>query len=143
MCFNAAKNFQLGWFNDKFQTVDSTNTYWSGDLVGQVNYNTASDAQRVGIKIAAEITGSTEDYYVSFNRAVGYNSGTQEGGNQVLVHKRASADGYSQSWLMAKLNDGESYNDIPNLPISVNEINLSATPAIATVTIGGCTDDTE
>lgn len=104
MCFNAAKNFQLGWFSDKFMDMTLSDTF-SGDLIGQADYNNG-DQEKVGIRI----TSSSNDYYVSFNRQTGINSGTLEGGDQVLVHERTSGNGYATSKLLAKLNAGGNYN---------------------------------
>ena len=107
MCFNAAKNYQLGWFDDRFHTMALADTTppFTGDLIGAINYGSASGDQNVGIRI----TGSPNDYYVSFNHAAGKNSGTKEGANQVLVHKRATGTDYKQSWLMAKLTATGTY----------------------------------
>lgn len=106
MCFNAAKNYQLGWFDDKFTQMTLSDTF-NGKLIGQADYtnsNLVGDEQ-VGIRI----TGAVEDYYVSFNRQVGHNSGTLEGGNQVLVHSRPTGTQYGESKLLAKLNAGGTY----------------------------------
>ena len=142
MCFNAVKNYQLGWFSDKFETVTSTNRYWSGNLFGQIDYSNES-TETVGIRIRDSNPSDTpQDYYVSFNRRASFNSGTVEGGDQVMIHKRdvgTTGTDYMQSWLVAKLSAGGSYiiqnYDGQPLTISVGEINL-ATPAYATVTIG-------
>jgi hypothetical protein len=131
MCFNAPKNWQLGWYDDRQTTVSGG---WSGDLIGIADYGDTND----GDTVIAQIPGTTEDWYVSFNRKTGINSGTPEGGNQVLVHKRPSGLGYGESTLMAKLSIGNTYSgtDAPPLQITVNAINLSANPAFASVTIG-------
>jgi len=75
-----------------------------------------------------------------FNRKTGNNSGTQEGGNQVLVTSAgAEGSGYAASTLLAKLSAGGSHTvnvDGTNVKIVVNSINLSVTPAVADVTIG-------
>ena len=127
MCFNAPKNAQLGWYDDKLVTVSGTG--WSGKLYGLSDYGTTTDS------VIAKFSGSGEDWYVSFNRNTGVNTGTLEGANQVLVHKRATGNGYAPSTLMAKLNAGGSYNGAP-LPITVNAISSST---FAQVTIGTVT----
>lgn len=103
MCFNAAKNFQLGWFSDKFHEMSLSDTF-SGDLIGQADYS--PNGNQVGIRI----TSSPNDYYVSFNRRTGINSGTLEGADQVLVHSRPTVNGYGQSTLLAKLNVGGTFS---------------------------------
>jgi hypothetical protein len=52
------------------------------------------------------IITSTTDVYIHFNRQIGINSGTQEGGNQVLVTTRPTGTGYAPSTLQAKLSAG-------------------------------------
>ena len=131
MCFNAPKNWQLQWYSDRQVTVSGG---WSGDLYGIADYVGTNE----GDTVIVQIPGGTEDWYVSFNRKTGINSGTPEGGNQVLVHKRSSSSGYGKSDLMAKLNSGNTYSGAP-LQITVNAINLSANPAVASVTIGTTT----
>lgn len=134
MCFNAPKNAQLGWYDDKLLTVSGTG--WSGSLHGISDYE-SSDA----LTVIAKIPGSTEDWYVSFNRNTGINSGTQEAANRVLVHKRASGNGYAVSTLMAKLSADGTYNGAP-LPITVNAITILNSNSFAQVTIGTTTAPT-
>jgi len=129
--FNAPKNWQLGWYTNRQTTVSGG---WSGYLYGISDYGSTNE----GDTEIAQIPGTTEDWYVSFNRKTGINNGAVEGGDQVLVHKRPSGLGYGESTLMAKLSSGNTYSgtDAPPLQITVNAINLSANPAFASVTIG-------
>ena len=111
MCFNAAKNYQLGWFSDRFTAIDLTGSFNGAvKLIGQADYTKSKDLgandDQVGIRIFG---GASKDYYVSFNRKTGNNAGTVEGGNQVLVHKRVSGVTYNQSWLVAKLSAGVTH----------------------------------
>jgi len=101
MCFNAAKNKQLGWFDDKFVTFDTNARSWAGDLVGQIDYPNGN--------VGVQMKGSTYDYYVSFNRKLDHNSGTKEAGNRVLVHVREPGTNNKVSNLLAVLNGGESF----------------------------------
>eukprot|EP00814_Leptocylindrus_danicus_P016466 CAMPEP_0116013620 /NCGR_PEP_ID=MMETSP0321-20121206/5828_1 /TAXON_ID=163516 /ORGANISM="Leptocylindrus danicus var. danicus, Strain B650" /LENGTH=672 /DNA_ID=CAMNT_0003483191 /DNA_START=45 /DNA_END=2060 /DNA_ORIENTATION=+ len=132
MCFNAPKNWQLGWYNDGQKVVTSG---WSGNLYGIADYGTIDSGSVVIAQIPASVNGGTDDWYVSFNRKAGINAGTVEGGNQVLVHKRASGTGYAESTLMAKLSAGGTYSGAP-LPIEVSAIDISQSPGFATVLIG-------
>ena len=89
-------------------------------------------------------TGTEEDYYINFNRKTGMNSETQEGGDQVLITSQgANGRAFAKSTLHAKLSAGGSYemkgfggSDFGGIKIKVNAINLSASPAYASVTIG-------
>ena len=81
------------------------------------------------------------DTYVHFNRQIGFNSQTKEGGNRVLVSTRSHGVGYGASTLHAKLNANSTYtiNGIggtaDSVTITVNSIDISSTPAKANISI--------
>ncbi len=128
MCFNAPKGWQLGWYTNGQETVT---TSWSGKLYGIADYSNIAHTDRVILQMLSD----TEEWYVSFNRKSGINSQTQEGGDQVLVHRRAIGTGLVQSFLVRKMNAGDQYTGAP-LDITVDYINLSASPPFASVKIG-------
>ena len=142
MCFNAAKSWQLGWYSDRHVAVNPLTAGWSGRLVGISDYvSFVGDAVLVKIN-----TSNVTDYYVNFNRMAGINSGTREGGNQVMIVSQGrEGSGYSQSLLLAKLDAGNqvvitNFDDTPfDVVIKVAEINLSATPAYADIIISAPT----
>lgn len=109
MCFNSAKSWQLGWYSDKTVTVAPAGSGWSGRVYGISDYG-ISTATTVLVKID---TTTDTDYYISFNRAAGINSGTVEAGNQIVVHTTAGegdlSQGYVESELEAKLSQGGSF----------------------------------
>ena len=110
MCFNAAKSWQLRWYEDKHITVNPLVSGWEGDMVGIVDYSIISNDERVLLQI--DVPGNTTDYYVNYNRKplTGFNSGTVEGGNQLLVTSQGgSGTSYSESSLLSKMNAGGSY----------------------------------
>ena len=111
MCFNAPKTYQLGWFPDYHVDIEKTIPIspWTRtvDLVGQAERNNAIISQDYMI-VRIYGFGDT-DYYVSYNRKTGINSGSVEGGNRVLVHSRKAGIGYGTSTLLAKLNSGGSH----------------------------------
>ena len=137
MCYNGPKAWQLGWFSDYHVDLSSANGFsWTGNLVGFAQKANAALTDKMIIKIQ----GST-DTYINFNRQIGMNSGTQEGGNQVLVTRRATGTGYASSTLVAKLSANGVYT-IPNfsgttstLRITVNSIVTSSTPGRASLSI--------
>jgi len=141
MCFNAAKNSQLGWYSDRENSLSPPFASITQQMRGIVDYQSQGN-----FVVITKIVIAGADYYVSFNRKSGFNSATQEGGNQVLVHSRAPGTGYAASVLRAKLNAGGSYviegTDV--VKIKVNAINIAVTPAYAEVTISrGCSIDQE
>ena len=108
MCFNNAKNWQLNWFSDRELSIDVLSVdYWSGQLVGVVDYASSSPGQYVVLKIVTDFL--PDDYYVGYNKKSGFNSGTKEAGNEVTVQTRGRGSS-SKSWLVAKLSEGESFS---------------------------------
>jgi len=57
MCFNAAKTWQLGWYDSNKIVVDPRNGPTTVDLVGIANFSSNSDNLPIVVKIALE-TGS-------------------------------------------------------------------------------------
>jgi len=91
-----------------------------GKLQGAVDYMNSSSA-KVLIKLN---TASGNDYFISFNAKKGFNVGTLEGGNQVLiVTAGAEGNGYAESELVAKLGTGGNYQ-IPNFDGSGETLNV-------------------
>ncbi len=143
MCFNAPKNWQLGWYPEGVYTV--VNNFFEGKIFGIADYGAfingdlnVSNGEIIMAKLIDSAAG--EDWYVSFNRDTGINSGTVEGQDQVLVHKRPQGTGYAESSLMAKLSTGGVYNGITidgiAVPVSVSSINTSSGVGYAQVKIG-------
>ena len=146
MCFNAAKNWQLNWYPTGQYSVAPLSTgpgpkSFIGHLLGLSDYGSLNTATTD--KIIVQITGYSDDYYVSFNRKSGINSGTLEGPNQVLVHSRATKQGYATSVLKAKLNEGGVYIIRGNgdTTITVNRIDLNSNPSFADIEIKGPNTD--
>jgi hypothetical protein len=138
MCFNGAKTWQLGWHADFHLDLPVGNDFnWNGNLVGFAEKSAASSLDRMIIRIRSK----SKDYYIHFNRKIGMNSGTLEGGNQVLVSSRAPGTGLEISYLLAKLSRGGKFT-IPKfngsrsaLTVVVSSISLGTVPARATVSI--------
>jgi len=103
MCFNPAKNWQLGWYDDKqleiFLDTDLSSEPTSYILNGVVDYGDITDGAYVVLKIG--------DFYLGFNKATGFNEGTQEASNQVTVQEKLGSPTSSTfSKLHAKLSVG-------------------------------------
>ena len=141
MCWNGPKSWQSGWYSERHATFE----YIQGvavdyTLIGQVDIPNSSSGDVI-IKVNQQ---TSTDFYVAFNRKVGSNSGTVEGGNQVMVWRAGGeGSGYAESELLAKLNAGNTYTITDfdgtgnDLDVVVNSIDLSASPvAVASITIG-------
>lgn len=140
MCFNAAKSWQLGWYAEKAETVTPVNTaIWYRRLVGIAEFSLCDETDHVILKLE---TGGETDFYVNFNRQTGMNSGTLNGGDEVIVTTQGGdGESYSRSTKLANLVEGEEYviDDFGSsglmVSIIVNTINVIATPGYAVVTI--------
>ncbi|EJK56365.1 hypothetical protein THAOC_23761 [Thalassiosira oceanica] len=158
MCYNPAKNWYLGWYdndneNDRTEVINpigQPNT-WSvtrtlvgiadwGDSQSDWGNPPATTDYPVIIKLE---TDSSNDFFLGFNRARGINADNDEGDNLVTVIETGSdGEGYSQSFLRAKKSQGgahtlENFGGTGNdLEIVVDQINQGGSFWTATVTIG-------
>ena len=140
MCFNAPKNFQLGWFPDREVTLSPSTYSWAGRLYGIANYDVTSSTEKMMIRMEDSNVNSGSDIYVSFNAQNGINAGTQEGGDQVLIHRKdGDVDAYGRSWLLSKMSAGATFQASMTdgtVPITVTSINTSTFPPYAEIQIG-------
>lgn len=117
MCFNPAKNYQLGWYNDKVKTIDplsfdlDIDAHRDYTLNGVADYKKNNDSKNPLVVLRLEQTGSVQDYYVGFNRATGINEDTKEDANAITIVRKdvGSPYTYGQSTKMARVMPGESY----------------------------------
>lgn len=130
MCFNAPKSNFLSWYDDKKTSVTAGRgqTFTLTGLAEYQNPNLVGDE-----KVLLSIDGS-QSLHLTFNAAKGINSGTREGQNRVMIVQQSGVENksYSNSTLLAKLTQGESYN-VPNfggegvdLSITVDNIALNS-----------------
>jgi len=109
MCFNGQKSWQLGWYLGNTLVVDGKvlkmNSY---SLVGVSDYSLMYPWQLNIIKVINSRDGF--DYYLAFNRQSGVNSGTMNGGDQVLITKHMVGSFYGDSILVARLNNDQVFN---------------------------------
>ena len=86
-CFNGAKSYQLGWYDDKVQSIDfqadnELSHYFKGKLIGVVDYGKSTEEHTVVLKIEST---SPESLYLTYNRKKGINKDTGEAGDSVTV----------------------------------------------------------
>jgi len=140
MCFNPAKNWYLGWYGTDYVTFDpSTEGCWTGTIIGIGEWDSGNYGIPVDIKIE---TGTSEDYFIGFNRAAGPNAQNDEADDEVtIVQTGNNGESYSQSSLKSHLTEGESYTfsnwkgSGEDLSVIVNAIDITSTPGTAQVTI--------
>ena len=144
MCFNAAKNWQLGWYDDNKLLVNPNSSPGTYTLVGIADFANNPAGHPVVIKLE---TGTSIDQFIAFNRAAGVNRDNDEADDEVtIVETGQNGEWYSQSFLKAHLVTGQTYtysswagSSANTLTITADEINLGTNPATATITI--CLND--
>lgn len=105
-CFNPAKTYQLGWFDDKTVVVNPNDGTWVGTIIGAVDYSNASVDSNANV-ILKIITGESKDLYVGYNRQKDMNSGVVSAGDMVTIVEQES--GYSKSNFLASLSEGSTH----------------------------------
>ena len=103
MCFNPAKNYQLGWYNDKVVDIDVETLGFEPveyKLNGIVDYNSPEANGYIVVKVG--------DFYIGYNKATDFNKGVREGSNMVLVNEKlGTPQSSTKSKLKAKLRAGD------------------------------------
>jgi hypothetical protein len=128
MCFNAAKSWQLGWYDSSKISIDPREGSWTGNIVGIADFANNPLNDPVIVKVE---TGTGTDQFIAFNRATGINRHTDEADDEVtIVQTGLNGELYSQSFLKATLKSGEVYT-IPqwdgtqDLTITAKAININ------------------
>ena len=144
MCFNPAKNYQLGWYIEQQEFVNPLTDILAKNNENSRDYilNGVNDFQfgRNGsqyklISLQLKQQNSRDDYYVGFNRRAGMNSGTVENANQVtIVKKTGGVNEYGQSWKVSNLSAiGDTYTienfDESSFDVTVKLISINGKDA--------------
>ena len=121
MCFNGAKSWVLGWYNDKSRSIDldpASQESWTGRLVGVTDYlDAVADRDNIVIELITGIHSdvNVQNYYILYNRAAGINSDVLEFGDQVTITKGAysatsNLKEVDESDHLAHLSPGQAYS---------------------------------
>lgn len=112
---------------------------WQGHLIGFVERDDATIDDKMIIRIESDV--DADDIYISFNRAIGFNSETVENKDQVVVSERPEGFDFRRTTRVGQLSSGNVHtvenfeNTNYDLLITVDSINLETVPARAKVTI--------
>ena len=110
MCFNSAKNWQLGWYSDQSKSIIPLNKnkpVQRFTLNGVADYTKNTKAL---VSLRLEQKSSTPDYYVGYNRKSGITSGVNQDIDMItIVRKETGPEDYGFSWKVASLPVGGSY----------------------------------
>lgn len=142
MCFNSAKSFQSGWYATKTITPASADCdSFDGRVYGVSDFETVGGQGTTVVKINNSQNGQP-DYFLNYNKKAGVNSGTVEGGNQVMITSTGSeGTAYSESELLAKLSVGGTHSIVNfegtgnDVTITFESMDTSASPSPARVVI--------
>lgn len=111
-CFNAAKNYQLGWYNQQQESYDPLSSASKTFVMnGVANYQDSnSSGKLITLRLINQSLGRN-DYYVGYNRASGANQGTDEAANKIVIVRKPTGGptGGGESWKDAELEVGESF----------------------------------
>mmetsp|Transcript_48415 Transcript_48415/g.53938 ORF Transcript_48415/g.53938 Transcript_48415/m.53938 type:complete len:824 (+) Transcript_48415:199-2670(+) len=109
MCYNAANNYQLGWYSQfSIRPTGSDDYDGTFTISGVAGYNPKDTTKFVSLRLEQETKRT--NYYIGFNWKSGVNTGTQEDANKVIIVEKAGASSASEiSWKKAALNVGQSY----------------------------------
>jgi hypothetical protein len=140
MCFNPAKSWELGWYENKYHEVnvfsEISNEATSYKLNGVVDYDPEA-GENIVVKIG--------DFYVGYNKATSFNADVPEAADQVTIIENLGVPGTAAfSKLAAKLSVGDSYTFVlDNLEvISGNTYDLGSSVSV-TVEYVSISDETE
>merc|ERR1711907_801894 len=109
MCFNPAKTYQLGWYNDQLASLDPS-TIGSGSRTFTLNGVADYQSNKNAVVSLRLIVDGNADYYVGYNKATGAHSGTQDSPNRITVIKKESGGPvkYGESKIVAALTSNGS-----------------------------------
>ena len=102
-CFNANKNWILGWYRDKAIEIP-VNSSWSGRLVAFADYGQANSASNENVLLRIG-----DDVFVQYNRAKGFNAGTGQNRDKVVLVSGEATESVS-SYVLAGLGENESFS---------------------------------
>eukprot|EP00535_Pseudo-nitzschia_heimii_P000680 CAMPEP_0197179308 /NCGR_PEP_ID=MMETSP1423-20130617/4309_1 /TAXON_ID=476441 /ORGANISM="Pseudo-nitzschia heimii, Strain UNC1101" /LENGTH=522 /DNA_ID=CAMNT_0042629205 /DNA_START=39 /DNA_END=1607 /DNA_ORIENTATION=+ len=146
ICFNAAKSFQLQWYEDKVGSVDPRlipGGFRSYDLIGVADYGTADGLVSLRLEYQGTQTDGVE-WYVGYNRVSGINSGVpnvdEAAPNKVHLIEKVNEFGgsyqYGLSERIAALAAGEEHSwNVGGTEVTLRVDSIDG--AIASVTLIG------
>lgn len=109
MCFNPSKSWRLGWYSGQRGIFKGNKDFATYSMVGVVDYDGSDNSKRVVVKI---LSGNPANFFIGYNRAKGFNGGTRDAQNQVVIVE--AEDSYKTSYLVGKLSLGNEKRIIQN-----------------------------
>lgn len=104
-CFNGYNNFRLGWYSDRTMKVDPSTSPRVYKLATFVDYDKTNSKEPVLINVG-------DEYFLQYNRAKAFNSGTEE--KQNLLTVTTDTANTSGSTNLGGFRSGETFNKVSN-----------------------------
>ena len=148
ICFNAAKAYQLRWYEDKVQSVDPRNLpggTQSFDLIGVADYGTADGLVSLRLEYEGNDYNFGKEYYVGYNHKAGIHDGVPDTSTAApdtvhIFEKRntlASEYNYGKSDRIAALSATEEHSwDIGGVTVTLRVDSIAGSVASVTVFTG-------
>lgn len=142
-CFNGAKSWQLGWYDDKAISIAPTangQISYFGKLAGIANYDTTPHNVLLEIKQ----TNSPWAFYMIYNLAKGLNRLTMEGADQLMITMKNTDNDENFSFLTRAMDPGDSFemknfNGKSGETLTIKFLSLSGEDAEISIVLSGPT----
>ena len=105
-CFNPAKSWQLGWYAEQSKRINPFIDAPFSTIMTGITRDINDDDKTKNVLI--QIPNGETNIYIGYNLADGFNSGTEDGQDKVLITEQ-KAGGFQKSYLRAKLDTTDSY----------------------------------
>eukprot|EP00536_Pseudo-nitzschia_multiseries_P018009 jgi/Psemu1/53707/gm1.53707_g len=109
MCYNAAKNYQLGWYEDKIVDYNPLGKQTRTVVLNGVADYTKNPSAIVAVRL--DQPNKVQDYYIGYNRKTGINQDTAEDADKVTILRKelGTPKQYGKSTKVAALSPGMEY----------------------------------
>jgi hypothetical protein len=87
-CFNGAKNWEIGWYDNRKLFIDITGSF-TGSVYQLISINDYQSSLASGRYVSLKFVDSGNSYYLSYSRRVGIQSGLQGTYDQRVILHRA------------------------------------------------------
>jgi hypothetical protein len=150
MCYNSAKSYELGWYEDRTLSMNPLNL--SGGphqyiLNGVADYEISTGYIAIRLEYEGASKDGGIDYYLGFNRRRWINEGTQLNANHVVVLEKENTDGADRpdgrgdgkSWVVGALSmSGQTSIELnfDVTTVTVELLRISGYNAVVTITNG-------
>ena len=106
-CFNGAKTYHSGWYQEYYSSLDPGMNPYSKDLVGLNDIVSKPSVSTYNDLVLRLSTIGTDDLFIMYQRAEGILDTLQSKRDTVTITQQKSFE--AQSWSLAELRPGQEY----------------------------------